>query len=183
MYYFHHRTFIQLLNQHITLNENYSWHGALLWKCTGSVTTKFPHLCSPCLFTSGRGLMLHLNICQIFSKSPLHDIYKHGGLRSKDPKFGFCCTHPRTSRDHNSAFLWGVRRHILKFATLKVGRTSLDQIGVFQNHMLFQWGKINPKLIIFNLPCTIVIWLSGDFWKIHCGGFCLFWHGCNQLEF
>ncbi len=32
---------------------------------TGSVTPKVPHLCSPCLFTFGRGLLLHLNISQI----------------------------------------------------------------------------------------------------------------------
>ncbi len=64
---------------------------------TESVTPKVPRLCSPCLFTFGRGLLLHLNISQIFylvsmtwnsndakltqiqdSKSPVHDVYKHG---------------------------------------------------------------------------------------------------------
>ncbi len=33
---------------------------------TNSVTPKVPWLCSPCLFTFGRGLLLHLNISQIF---------------------------------------------------------------------------------------------------------------------
>ena len=73
---------------------------------------------------------------------------------------------------------------------------ELDHIDVFQNRMLFQCGKINPKLKIFNLPCTknrerfaqffgwqISRWLYGDFSEMHCGGFYLFWHGCNQLEF
>ncbi len=65
---------------------------------TESVTPKVPWLCSPCLFTFGRGLLLHLNISQFFffffqwpeiqmmqswltfrySKNAVHDVYKHG---------------------------------------------------------------------------------------------------------
>ena len=53
---------------------------------TESVTPKVPRLCSLCLFTFGRGLLLHLNISEMmqswlkfrYSKSPVHDIYKHG---------------------------------------------------------------------------------------------------------
>ncbi len=69
---------------------------------TGSVTPKVPHLCSP-LITFGRGLLLHLNISQIFnvyglmySKSPRHDVHKHGeqslgtfGVTHPDKRGGF----------------------------------------------------------------------------------------------
>ena len=59
-----------------------------MYHITGSVTPKVPHLCSPCLFTFGRGLLLHLNhpglaemqswLTFRYSKSPLHDVHKDG---------------------------------------------------------------------------------------------------------
>ncbi len=39
-----------------------------------------------------------------------------------------------------------------KFTSLKLG--EMDQIDVFQNYMLFQWGKNKPKSQFFRIPCT-----------------------------
>ncbi len=39
-----------------------------------------------------------------------------------------------------------------KFSSPKLG--ELGQIDIFQYRMLSQWGKSNPKLRFFNIPCT-----------------------------
>ncbi len=39
-----------------------------------------------------------------------------------------------------------------KFSSPKLGK--LGQIDCFQYHMLSQWGKNNPKLMFFSIPCT-----------------------------
>ncbi len=72
------------------------------------------------------------NMKKISTRSGQHS------LRSRDKKIEFHCTHPRTSWDHNSAFLWGVRRHILKFSRMKVGRTR-------PNWRFFFWIGIGKK--------------------------------------
>ncbi len=71
-------------------------------------------------------------------------MHNTSSLRSKVPKFDFRCTHPRTSRDHNNAFLWGVRRHILKFARMKVGRTWPNRR--FSKLHVIPMGENKPKI-------------------------------------
>ncbi len=39
-----------------------------------------------------------------------------------------------------------------KFTSPKLGK--MDQIDIFQNYMLFQWGKNKPKSPFFHIPCT-----------------------------
>ncbi len=38
------------------------------------------------------------------------------------PRNWIRCTHPRTIKDHHNAFIWGLRRAVLKFDSRKVGR-------------------------------------------------------------
>ncbi len=40
-----------------------------------------------------------------------------------------------------------------KFSSPKLG--GIDQIDKFQNYMLFQWGKIFPKSMVFHVPCRL----------------------------
>ncbi len=40
-----------------------------------------------------------------------------------------------------------------KFTSQKLG--EMDKIDAFQNPMLPQWGKCNPKMMFFRIPCTI----------------------------
>ena len=66
----------------------------------------------------------------------------HFLCRSKDPKFEFCRTNPRTSRDHNNhnnALLRGVRRHILKFARMRDVRLHLYYVYSVSKSTHWQW--------------------------------------------
>ena len=116
-------------------------------------------------------------------------------LRSEDQKFEFRCTHPRTNWDHYNAFPWIARRHISKVARMKVGRNEPNQR--FSKSYVFTMEKNGPKFDVFQciwykeqgknfahfFGWQPLIWLSGGFTEMHCGGFELLWHGCNQLEF
>ena len=53
------------------------------------------------------------------------------------------------------------------------------QIHVLQCTLYKEQGKKFAQFFGWQL----LIWLLGGFIEMHCGGFWLFWHGCNQLEF
>ncbi len=114
-------------------------------------------------------------------------------LRSEDWKFEFRRTHPRTNWDLNNAFSWGVRRHILKVARMKVDRSRPNQC-FFQNCMLFlclSCGEKSTQNSRFSLhPVQRIGKKFRQIFRLatfvsnlltHRIG--LFWHGCNQLEF
>ncbi len=83
------------------------------------------------------------------------------------PSNWICCTHPRTIKEHHNAFIWGLRRTILKFASRKFGHSFFpitsaggpknDQFGVDFPHWL------NMRYWISSIWCSSPNFGEGKF--------------------
>ena len=73
---------------------------------------------------------------------------------SRVPRNWICCTHPRTITDHHNAFLWGLRRAMLKFASQKFGSLRINTAT---------WCWCEPTCLFFYIntlswPLTPALW-------------------------
>ncbi len=84
-----------MYKQNISLLERENFAPMEFFALPGSVTSKVPHLCSPCLFTFGRGLLLHLNLkwCKVDSYSGIAKVPSMMYINMENKALGLLAWH------------------------------------------------------------------------------------------